>query len=89
MRAADLMQRLEDAPFKPFRIHLSDQTTIDVTRPRMIVVGRSTAILPTEFELDEDGHRIARHWRTVALVHIVQFSDLDERVNGKRRRRSR
>ena len=31
----------------------------------------------------------AEHWRTIALAHIVQFSDLGEQVNGKRRRRKR
>jgi hypothetical protein len=59
--------------------------------PSAIAPGRrqrgSSAVLPSRFDHDEEGRRIAARWRTVALIHIVQFSDLDERVNGKGRRR--
>ncbi len=88
MRAADLINRIEDQPFKPFRIHLSDGTRLDVRQPGMLIVGLSSAVLPTAFSTDDEGHRIAKHWRTIALVHIVQFSDLDEKVNGKGRKRN-
>ncbi len=87
MRPEDLLDRLEDRPFKPFRIHLSDGTTLSVPEPGMVIVGKSTAVLPSRFGRDEEGRRLAEHWRTVALVHIVQFSDLDESTNGRRRRR--
>ena len=87
MRPEDLLDRLEDQPFKPFRIHLSDGTALEVREPGMVIVGRSSAVLPSGFGRDEDGRRLAEHWRTIALVHIVQFSDVDEKVNGKRKRR--
>ncbi|HEV2294492.1 MAG TPA: hypothetical protein VGR35_11605 [Tepidisphaeraceae bacterium] len=52
----------------------------------MLIVGRSSAVLPTEFEREE-GERVATRWRTVALSHMVQFSHLDEPASGKRRQR--
>ena len=76
IRAGDLTKRLFNAPFTPFRIHLSDGDTIDILEPVMVIVGRSTPILPKRFAKDDDGTRIAEDWRTVALIHIVQFSDV-------------
>lgn len=83
MRAKDLLRRIGDKPFRAFRIHLSDGSAIPVTEPRMLIVGPSSAVLPTEYG-KEDGERIVERWRTVALSHIVQFSDIDEPVSGKR-----
>jgi hypothetical protein len=87
MRPADLYKRLDDQPFKPFRIHLSDGTKLDVLNPGMVIVSRSSAIIPTEFEHDEEGYRLVKNWRTIALRHIVQFSDLSDSSNARRRRR--
>jgi hypothetical protein len=86
-RPKDLLDRLNDIPFKPFRIHLSDGSRLDVSEPGMIIVGRSSAVLPSQWSKDLEGYRIAKHWRTIALAHIVQFGDLDETVENKRRRR--
>ena len=38
----DLLRKLNDAPFKPFRIRLSNSTTIDVMEPGSVIVGEST-----------------------------------------------
>lgn len=83
MRAKDLLNRVNDHPFRPFRVHLSDGTAIPITEPGMIIVGPSSAVLPTEYG-KADGERVATRWRTVALAHMVQFVDLDEPVAGKR-----
>jgi len=77
VRAEDLNNRLHDRPFRPFRIHLSDGTSIEVSDPGMIVVGRSSAVLPTRFGADEEGRRLAEAWQTVALVHMVRFTELE------------
>jgi hypothetical protein len=87
MRPEDLLKRLSDRPFKAFRIHLSDRTAIDVPEPGMVIVGRTTAVLPTRFTRRGNSYRIAEDWRTIALIHIVQFSDLDEKTDGRRKRR--
>lgn len=66
---------------------MSDGRTFDVVEPGMLVVGLSSAVLPSEWTKDEDGLRIAKRWQTIALVHIVRFSDLDDRGKGKNGRR--
>ena len=86
MRVKDLINRLSDRPFKGFRIHLSDGSLIPVSDPGMIIVGPSSAVVPTEFGR-EQGERVATRWRTVALSHMVQFADMDEPVSGKQRKR--
>ncbi len=82
MRPADLLNRLHGEPFRPFRVHLSDGTSLDVPEPGMVIVGKSSAVLPSRFERDEEGRRIAARWPTISLLHIVQFSDLDEPTDG-------
>lgn len=89
MRLNDLARRMNDIPFKPFKIHLSDGSSISVRDSGNVILGRSSAVIPTEFEKDEDGFKFARHWRTVAFSHMVQFSDLDEPVTGKQPKRRR
>jgi hypothetical protein len=87
MRAADLTRKLEERPFMPFRIHISNGSTFDVTDPGLLLVGLSSAILPTRYGRDEEGRRVVRDWRTLALSHIVQFSDLTQRERGNGRKR--
>jgi hypothetical protein len=89
MRAKELLLKLEDDPFKPFRVHLSDGTIVPVTDRFMVIVSDTTAIIPGEYGRDQDGVRVAKRWRTVDLLHIVQFSQVDERLNGRRKRRRR
>jgi len=81
-----LLKRLHDHTFRPFRVHLSDGSKFDVTEPGMFVVGMSSAILPTEWSKDDEGNKVAKNWRTIAIAHIVQFSDLNE-GNGRRKTR--
>jgi hypothetical protein len=87
MRAANLLDRLNDRPFKPFRIHISDGSRLDIVEPGMVIVGETTAVLPSVWTKDEEGRRLAKHWRTIALAHMVQFGDIDETLENKRRRR--
>jgi hypothetical protein len=89
MAPIDLNHRLYDQPFKPFRIHLSDGSTIPVANAGTILVGESSAILPTEMARDAEGFPVVKRWRNVALSHMVQFSDLDESVGGKRPKKKR
>ncbi len=87
MRPEDLLNRVSDQPFKPFRIHMSDGSRLDVSEPGMLIVGESAAVVPSVWTKDEEGRRIAKHWRTIALAHIVQFGEIDETVEGKGKRR--
>jgi hypothetical protein len=87
MAPSDLFDRLNDQPFKPFRVHLSDGSRVDVSMPGLIVVGETSAVVPTVWTKEEEGRRYGKHWRTIVLSHIVQFGDIDETVEGKRRKR--
>ena len=89
MRSSDLIRRLEDQPFQAFRIHLSDGTTIDVRKPTMVMVGLSSATLPTKFRKDDEGYDVVADWRTVALSHIVQFTALNGEPEGPGKKRKR
>lgn len=86
MTTAGLLNRLQDQPFSPFRVHLSDGTVLDVLQPGMVIVGETTAVLTTLWGTDEEGRRFARRWRTLALAYMTQFSGI-ESPNGKRRKR--
>jgi hypothetical protein len=88
MQSRDLNLRLHDQPFRAFRIHLSDGSSLAVTHGGMVLVGESSVVLPTELDRDSDGYPIVKRWRTVALSHMVQFSDLDEPVSGKRKKKN-
>jgi hypothetical protein len=87
MRLRDISHRLSDMPFKPFRIHLSDGSSVIVRDAGGAILGQSSVVLPTEYDKDEEGFRFAKHWRTIAYSHMVQFSEVDETVEGKRRKK--
>ena len=83
MRPVDVRNRLRDQPFRPFRMHLSDGTAVDVVQPGMLILGPSSLVLPTRFIRDEEGEPLAARWQTVALAHIVRFTNLDRSSNGR------
>ena len=83
MTRSNLAKRLHNPPFRPFRVHLSDGTVLDVVQPGMVIVGETTAILPTLFIKDEDGYQFAKKWRTISVDHITQFSDIEPEPGGK------
>lgn len=83
----DLLRKLDDQPFRPFRIRLVNKTTYDVVDPGMVIVGDSSAVIATQNIRDADGHRTTTDWRTVAIAHMLEFSDLPTRPNGSRRRK--
>jgi len=87
MKAGNLLDRLEDRPFKPFRIHMSDGSQLNVTDTGLIMVGEESAIMPTAFTKDDEGRQLVKHWRTISIAHIVQIGDIDETAEGKHRRR--
>jgi hypothetical protein len=87
MAPQDLVNKLHDEPFKPFRVRLSNNNTIDVLDPGSVVVGPTSAIMPMEYVDDERGLKLVLRWKTVALAHMVEFIDIDQKQNGSKRRR--
>jgi hypothetical protein len=88
MSPQDLLNKLHDRPFQPFRVKLSDASTFDVLDPGNVVVGPTSAILPVDTMLDESGFRLVKRWRTIALAHITQFIEI-EPPKEKRSKRAR
>jgi hypothetical protein len=88
MADRDLLNKLHDEPFQPFRARLSNNTAIDVYDPGTVVVGPASAIMPIESVVGERGYYVVTRWRTVALAHLVEFIDIDPPKAGSRRKRA-
>jgi hypothetical protein len=88
MTARDLLDKLHDQPFRPFRVKLSNNTTLDVVNSGTVVVGPTHAIMPVEAVLGEHGYYVVTRWRTVALAHMVEFTDIDPPKSLSKRRRA-
>ena len=86
MTAADLQRKLHDKPFTSFRVKLLTNETIDVHNPNMVIVGDSSAVLPTAVRKGDYGWETAVNWRTIAIDHIVSFEDIT--APGSRRKRA-
>lgn len=85
MSPQDLLNRLHDEPFKPFRVRLSNNSTIDVTESGPVIVGPASAVMPILTTKDEFGYTLVTQWRTIALSHMVEFADI-EPPKGNRKR---
>jgi hypothetical protein len=89
MRARDLLNKLRDEPFQPFRVRLTNNATIDVLDPNTVVVGPSSAIMPVETKRDAaTGYYLVSRWRTVALAHMVEFTDIEPPKSTTPRKRA-
>ena len=88
MKARDLLNKLHDQPFQPFRVRLSNNTTMDVLDPGTVIVGPSSAIMPIETVRDGSGYYVVTRWRTVALSHMVEFVDIEPPKGQTRRRKA-
>jgi hypothetical protein len=87
MNSEDLLRKLEDRPFHPFRIRLVNNSTYDILDPGMILVGDSSAVVATQPIRDDAGHLVTTGWRTVSISHMLEFSDPNKRSNGSKPRK--
>jgi hypothetical protein len=88
MTPPDVIRKLDDQPFRPFRIRLVNNSIYDIHDPGMIIVGDSSAVIATQNIRDEKGHHVTTDWRTVSIAHMLEFSDLQPSGNGKRSSKS-
>jgi hypothetical protein len=72
-----LLHRLHDQPFRPFRVRLSNSSTIDITDPGLVIVGPTSAVMPIQTAKDDFGYTLVTQWKTIALSHMMEFSDLE------------
>ncbi|HEY7091379.1 MAG TPA: hypothetical protein VH518_25000 [Tepidisphaeraceae bacterium] len=82
-----LYRKLHDQPFKPFRIRMVNSTVYDIHESWMVVPGESSAVVVTQTRKDEQGAEIALDWKTVSISHMMEFSDLNAKSNGGRRKK--
>lgn len=87
MTYRDLLYRLNDQPFKPFRIKLINNTIYDINKPWMASPGRSSAVIAVRSTVDAEGVRVADEWKTVSIAHMLEFSDLEIKRNGNQPRK--
>jgi hypothetical protein len=89
MTHRDLLRRLNDKPFKPFRIRMVNSTIYDITDPWMIVPGDSSALILANPAFNEDrGYQVVHDWKTVSIQHMIEFSDLNPPRDNKRKKAS-
>ena len=87
MKAQALLRKLNDHPFKPFRIRMVNNTTFDITEPWMIAPGDSSAIIfMNPLYRQDKGLQIVHDWKTVSIHHMLEFTDLNSKQNGSRKR---
>jgi hypothetical protein len=76
LTALHFKERLNQNPFKPFRIHMSDGKSYDVTNHDVAMVKRHAI----EVGIDPDKDSIAGHFVECAILHITRIEDI---VTGK------
>jgi len=59
MTYRDLQAKRLVNPFRPFRIRLVNNTTYDVLKPWMILIGESSAVVVTQVRKDDRGYETA------------------------------
>ncbi len=75
MRPDDVRQFLQERPFRPFRITLTDGRSYEVRHPELAMVGRSIVAIgvPSAGESEPVFDRLI----TVSLIHIMQIEPLE------------
>lgn len=71
MRRAELQNVLQARPFRPIRLFLTDDTTIDIPHPDLCFLLHRTAIIgyPAEGAEGDEGDR----FNVVDLVHVTRL----------------
>lgn len=70
--AHNLKEWMNAQPFKPFRVHMSDGKSFDVTNHDVAFVKRHEL----EVGLDPDEEGIAMRFAHCAILHITQIEEL-------------
>ena len=71
MKAEELIELLEERPFVPIRLHMSNGRTHDVRHPEMAIVGEEVVALGVQRD-DSERPRI----RLVSLSHVNEVEKI-------------
>lgn len=80
MSPRDLLKRVRQRPFIPFRVVVSEGATYDVRHPDFIMVGRDTAVIGIQGDQEQDFYETSV---LVDLLHVVRLEPLEKsKANG-------
>jgi hypothetical protein len=68
----ELRERMQENPFRPFRLHSSDGKSYDIINHDMMFIKRNGV----EVALDLDANSVAERFSKIALLHITAIEDL-------------
>ncbi len=73
MRQQEVRDSMRKAPFKPFRIHLSNGQSYDVRHPEFAALTRHSVIVVVPSSHDDDIDRVVQ----CDLVHVLAMEAID------------
>ena len=73
MRFEDIREILEAAPFKPFRLHMTEGKVFEVTHPELVILTRWKLIIGLP---QQEGTRVVEHVEHCGLIHVVRVEEL-------------
>lgn len=82
MKAEELIEQLEERPFLPLRIYMSNGRTHDVRHPENAIVGEGVVALA----VPQNGRKLPRI-RMISLAHINEVETVPTPENGTRKRK--
>jgi hypothetical protein len=74
MQPEDLTRKMQVRPFKPFRLVMTDGTTIDVKHPDSMIVTRRTAILGIG---TNPAHKIFDELVEIDVLHVIRLEAVE------------
>jgi len=74
MTRKDLLQRVRQRPFVPFRMVLTEGTTYEVRHPDFIMVGRDSVVVGLPGEQEQEFYETSV---LIDLLHIVRLEPLE------------
>jgi len=74
MAPRDLLKRVKQRPFIPFRLVVSEGATYDVRHPDFVMVGRDSAVIGIQGDQEQDFYETSV---LVDLLHVVRLEPLE------------
>ena len=76
MRPEDLLRALHVQPFAPFRLHLTDGRSFEVSHPEFLMVTQRVAHVGVYPTSPANGMMVFDYTETIALIHIVSLEPI-------------
>jgi len=82
MKAGELRAMIDERPFRPLRLHMSEGDPVDITRPRGVLVAQRMVVVA--LDMDERGIAGRTTWFDPRHVVKVERVEQPESENGRR-----